>query len=45
MRQTRDLLRQAGFPVLCVELEHHDHNYYARADEINADAWKFLKEK
>jgi poly(3-hydroxybutyrate) depolymerase len=44
VRQTRDLLRKAGFPVHYVELDHHDHNYYARADEINADAWKFLKE-
>jgi poly(3-hydroxybutyrate) depolymerase len=43
VRKTRDLLRKAGFPVHYVELDHHDHNYYARADEINADAWKFLK--
>lgn len=44
VRRTRDLLQGAGFPVHYVELEHHDHNYYARSDEINADAWKFLKE-
>ncbi len=44
VRQTRDLLRKAGFPVRYVELDHHDHNYYARSDDINADAWKFLKE-
>jgi poly(3-hydroxybutyrate) depolymerase len=44
VRKTRDLLRKAGFPVHYVELDHHDHNYYARSDEINADAWKFLKE-
>jgi len=44
VRKTRDLLRKAGFPVHYVELDHHDHNYYARADEINADAWKFMKE-
>ncbi len=43
VRKTRDLLRKAGFPVHYVELDHHDHNYYALADEINADAWKFLK--
>jgi hypothetical protein len=42
--QARDLLRKAGFPVHYVELDHHDHNYYARSDEINADAWKFLNE-
>jgi poly(3-hydroxybutyrate) depolymerase len=44
VRKTRDLLHKAGFPVHYVELDHHDHNYYARADEINADAWKFMKE-
>lgn len=44
VRKTRDLLRQAGFPVHYVELGNHDHNYYARSDEINADAWKFLKD-
>ena len=45
VRATRDLLAKAGFPVHYVELSHHDHNYYVRADEINADAWEFLKEK
>jgi poly(3-hydroxybutyrate) depolymerase len=44
VRKTRDLLRKAGFPVHYVELDRHDHNYYARADDINADAWNFLKE-
>jgi dienelactone hydrolase len=44
VRKTRDLLVKSGFPVHYVELPNHDHNYYARADEINADAWKFLKE-
>jgi len=44
VRQTRNLLRKAGFPVHYVELDHHDHNYYERADEINLDAWKFLNE-
>jgi len=43
VRKTRDLLRQSGFPVHYVELDNHDHNYYARSDEINSDAWKFLK--
>jgi alpha-beta hydrolase superfamily lysophospholipase len=43
VRKTRDLLLHAGFPIHYVELDHHDHNYYARADEINADAWKFFK--
>ena len=45
VRKTRDLLQKAGFPVHYVELDNHDHNYYALAGEINADAWKFLKEK
>lgn len=44
VRQTRDLLMKSGFSVHYVELKNHDHNYYARADEINADAWKFMKE-
>jgi predicted esterase len=42
VRKTRDLLLKAGFPVHYVELANHDHNYYARSDEINADAWQFL---
>lgn len=45
VRKTRDLLRKAGFPVHYVELENHDHNYYALSDDINSDAWKFLKDK
>ena len=44
VRKTRNLLRKAGFPVHYVELDNHDHNYYALADEINEDAWRFLKE-
>src|SRR5208283_119617 len=43
VRKTRNLLRKAGFPVHYVELENHDHNYYALSDEINEDAWGFLK--
>ena len=41
--KTRDLLLKSGFPVHYVEFVNHDHNYYAKADEINADAWKFMK--
>ena len=44
VRKTRDLLRGEGFPVHYVELDHHDHNYYAVADQVNADAWNFMKE-
>jgi S-formylglutathione hydrolase FrmB len=44
VRKTRDLLRKSGFPVHYIELPGHDHNYYALADQINADAWKFLRQ-
>jgi len=44
VRKTRDLLVKSGFPVHYVEFVDHDHNYYAKTDEINADAWKFLAE-
>jgi poly(3-hydroxybutyrate) depolymerase len=44
VHKTRDLLFKSGFPMPYVELINHDHNYYALADEINADAWKFFKE-
>jgi poly(3-hydroxybutyrate) depolymerase len=43
VRKTRDLLRKSGFAVHYVELQDHDHNYYARSDEINDDAWDFMK--
>lgn len=44
VRQTRDLLLKFRFPVHYVELRRHDHNYYALSDQINEDAWNFLKE-
>ena len=44
VRQTRDLLRKAGFPVRYVELRNHDHNYYAVSDQVNQDAWNFFQE-
>jgi hypothetical protein len=44
VRQTRDLLMKSGFSVHYVELKNHDHNYYALADEINSDAWEFMKQ-
>ncbi len=44
VRKTRDLLLASGFPVHYVELANHDHNYYALADQINADVWTFFKE-
>jgi dipeptidyl aminopeptidase/acylaminoacyl peptidase len=45
VRQTRELLVHAGFPVHYVELKGHDHNYYDLADSINEDAWNFLSEQ
>jgi polyhydroxybutyrate depolymerase len=44
VQRTRDLLRKNGFLVHYVEVKNHDHNYYAVADQVNPDAWKFLKE-
>lgn len=43
--KTRDLLRKENFTVHFVELRDHDHNYYALSDQINEDAWNFLKDK
>lgn len=43
--KTRDLLRKENFEVHFVELRDHDHNYYALSDDINEDAWNFLKTK
>ena len=44
MHKTRDMLRKEDFPVHYVEYVNHDHNYYDKSDEINADAWKFFKD-
>jgi len=41
-RATRDAFVRAGLPFELTEIKGHDHNYYARADEINRQAWKFL---
>ncbi|MFI5236076.1 MAG: alpha/beta fold hydrolase [Gemmatimonadales bacterium] len=45
VRRTRDLLLAAGFTVHYVELPGHNHNYFAISDQIDADAWGFLKDK
>jgi hypothetical protein len=42
VRRTRDMLKREGFTVEYQELSGHDHNYYALADQVNADAWKFF---
>ena len=44
VRKTHELLEKSGFPVHYVELPGHDHNYYALADQINADAWTFFRQ-
>ncbi len=43
VRRTRDLLLAKRFPVHYVELENHNHDYWAMSDAINADAWDFLR--
>ena len=45
VRRTRELLVARGFTVHYVELKDHDHDYYALAPLINADAWNFLKQQ
>lgn len=43
VRRTRDLLVNAGFPVLYEEIPDHDHQYELAADRINREAWKFFE--
>lgn len=43
VRATTDALKARGIPVELTEIPGHDHNYYARAAEINRKAWEFLK--
>jgi predicted esterase len=43
VRRTRDLLRQAGFPVEYEEIEGHDHQYELAADRLNREAWSFFE--
>jgi predicted esterase len=42
VRRTRDLLRNAGFPVEYEEIAGHDHQYELAADRINREAWTFF---
>lgn len=44
VRATRDLLNGQSFAAQLVEIQGHDHNYYARSDEINRNAWAFFKQ-
>ena len=43
VRETRDSLKTAGFPVELKEIPNHDHWYYDIAPRINQTAWEFLK--
>lgn len=41
---TKAALEAKGLPVLFRPIKNHTHNYYQRADEVNAEAWAFLKQ-
>ena len=43
VRETRDVLVTAGFPIELTEIKGHDHWYYDKAPKINQVAWDFLK--
>lgn len=43
VRATRDVLKEAGFPVDLIEIANHDHYYYGKASKFNQTAWEFLK--
>jgi poly(3-hydroxybutyrate) depolymerase len=45
VRTTRDLFSASGFPIDLREIPRHDHNYYAVSDQINREAWAFMKER
>ena len=40
---TKTALEAKGIPVQLRPINNHDHNYYRRSDEINQEAWTFLK--
>lgn len=44
VRKTKAMLEQRGYALRYRELPHQDHNYFATADAVNADAWKFWAE-
>jgi poly(3-hydroxybutyrate) depolymerase len=41
---TRATLEQNGFSVLFRPMKNHTHNYYQRSDDVNKEAWAFLRE-
>ena len=42
VRKTRELLEKHGYTVQYLELKGEDHNYFATADRVNEDTWKFF---
>ena len=45
VRKTYEELKRTGFPVEFNPIPKHTHDYYAMADVINSNVWKFLKDK
>jgi len=43
VRETKEALKAAGFPVELTEIPNHDHWYYDQAAKFNQTAWDFLK--
>ena len=43
VRNTRDALKKADFPIELKEIPNHDHDYYIKSRDINLTAWSFLK--
>jgi polyhydroxybutyrate depolymerase len=40
---TRDALDAGGIPIQLRVIPNHTHNYYQRSDEVNREAWAFVK--
>jgi poly(3-hydroxybutyrate) depolymerase len=43
VREVREYLVSRGFDVKLTEMKGHTHDYYSRANDINRDAWAFLR--
>lgn len=43
VKATKDVLESKGIPVHLRPIDNHDHNYYRRSGDINAEVWAFLK--
>lgn len=42
-RDTRDVLRERGFPIALTEIKGHTHSYAERGEDVTAQAWQFLE--